>query len=257
LQLWHVGRVAHPDYELQKQTGKPVPGPSAIGARGGQFYDLPGKPGYITPTAIEDPRTIVEEYAQATRNAKKAGFDGVELHNANGYLPNQFLENHSNHRTDRYGGSVEKRMTFSLEILDEIFKVYPRTRVGIKLSPSGGYNDMGPVDEKVDAKHASYQATLDQYVPFIKKLDSLGLGYIQIMRPGFGATQYEDGKERGYEDLDIFKEFRPLVKNAKVIILRILPKVVLCKLQIHPRRSRGTHRSRESRCHCFRETIHL
>lgn len=211
-----MGRVAHPDYELQKQTGKPVPGPSAIAARGGSFYDLPGKPGYITPTEIQDPRTIVEEYAQATRNAKRAGFDGVELHNANGYLPNQFLENHSNKRTDKYGGSVENRMRFSLEILDEIFKIYPSHRVGIKLSPSGGYNDMGPVDENGDTKHASYEAILEQYVPFIKKLDSLNLGYIQVMRPGFGSTKYDD-KPRGYEQLDIFKDFRPLVKNAKVI----------------------------------------
>jgi 2,4-dienoyl-CoA reductase-like NADH-dependent reductase (Old Yellow Enzyme family) len=208
--------VAHPDYDLQKQTGKPVPGPSAIGASGGHFHDLPGNPGYITPTAVENPRTIIEEYASATRNAKRAGFDGVELHNANGYLPNQFLENHSNHRTDSYGGSVENRMRFSLEILDEIFKVYPSSRVGIKLSPSGGYNDMGPVDEAKDTKHASLEAIREQYVPFVKRLDELKLGYIQMMRPGFGATQYDDGKERGYEDLDIFTEFRPLVKNAKV-----------------------------------------
>lgn len=193
-----------------------MPGPSAIGARGGRFWDLPGMPGYITPTPIENPRTIIEEYAQATRNAKKAGFDGVELHNANGYLPHQFLENHSNKRTDKYGGSVENRMRFSLEILDEIFKVYPSTRVGIKLSPSGGYNDMGCVDESKDTKHASLDAIREQYVPFIKKLDELKLGYVQITRPGFGAIRYEDGKQRGYEDLDIFKEFRPLVKNAKV-----------------------------------------
>jgi len=201
---------------LQKEAGKPVPGPSAIAARGGRFHDLPGKPGYITPTPVDNPRTIVEEYAQATRNAKKAGFDGVELHNANGYLPNQFLENHSNKRRDKYGGSIENRMRFSLEILDEIFKIYPPHRVGIKLSPSGGYNDMGPVDETGDTEHASYVAILEQYVPFVKKLDSLGLGYIQIMRPGFGTTKYDD-RLRGYDKLDIFKEFRPLVKNAKVI----------------------------------------
>jgi len=253
--LWHVGRVAHPGYELQKATGKPVPGPSAIAARGGAFHDLPGNPGYITPTAIEDRRTIVEEYAQATRNAKKAGFDGVELHNANGYLPNQFLENHSNKRTDKYGGSVENRMRFSLEILDEIFKIYPRSRVGIKLSPSGGYNDMGPVDESKDPKHASYEALLEQYVPFVKKLDSLGLGYIQMMRPGFGATKYDE-EQRGYEDLDIFKDFRPLVKNAKVPFQTLVnqkfnPKIqiliiVFRELSVHAGRGRGTYRFGES-----------
>jgi 2,4-dienoyl-CoA reductase-like NADH-dependent reductase (Old Yellow Enzyme family) len=190
--------------------------PSAIAARGGTFHQLPGKPGYVKPTAIDDPKTIIRDYAQATRNAQRAGFDGVELHNGGGYLPNQFLENHSNQRSDQYGGSVENRMRFSLEILDEIFKVYPRNRVGIKLSPNGGYNDMGPVDES-DPTHASLKAIREQYIPFVKKLDSLKLGYILITRPGVSAIQYDDGKERGYQTLNIFEEFRPFVKNAKVL----------------------------------------
>lgn len=109
-------------------------------------------------------------------------------------------------------------MRFSLEILDEIFKIYPSHRVGIKLSPSGGFNDMGPVDENGDTKHASYQAILEQYGPFVKRLDELKLGYIQMVRPGFGNEKYDD-KPRGYEHLDIFKDFRPLVTNAKVSIL--------------------------------------
>jgi hypothetical protein len=110
-------------------------------------------------------------------------------------------------------------MTFSLEILDEIFKIYPPSCVGIKLSPGGGYNDMGPVDQSKNTKYASRRATLDQYVPFIKELDTLGLGYIQITRAGFDTTKYDgDERERGLsaEELDVIKEFRPLVKNAKV-----------------------------------------
>ena len=106
---WHVGRVAHPGYDLQKQTGQPVPGPSATAARDGHFHALPRKPGDITPMAIKDLGTISEEYAHATRNAKKAEFGRVELHIANGYLRNQFVENHSNKRKDKYGGSVENR----------------------------------------------------------------------------------------------------------------------------------------------------
>ena len=111
---------------------------------------------------------------------------------------------------------------------------------------------MGPVDESKDPKHASYEALLEQYVPFVKKLDSLGLGYIQMMRTGFGATKYDE-EQRGYEDLDIFKDFRPLVKNAKVCIrfqtllnpYSILI-IVFRELSVHTGRSGRTYRFGES-----------
>lgn len=99
-QLHHVGRVAHPDTRVQREIAKPVPGPSAVAARGGKFRNVPGSPGYVQPTPIENPWEIVELYGNAARLAREAGFDGVELHNANGYLPMQFLESHSNRRTD-------------------------------------------------------------------------------------------------------------------------------------------------------------
>jgi 2,4-dienoyl-CoA reductase-like NADH-dependent reductase (Old Yellow Enzyme family) len=135
-QLWHIGRVAHP----LAQSGLPAPGPSAIAAAGGKFRQLAGEPGYVTPEAIADPSAYVALYGKAAANAKAAGFDGVELHGANGYLVAQFLESSSNKRTDKYGGSVANRCRFALEAIDAIVAAWggDAKRVGIKLSPSGG-----------------------------------------------------------------------------------------------------------------------
>jgi 2,4-dienoyl-CoA reductase-like NADH-dependent reductase (Old Yellow Enzyme family) len=147
-QLWHVGRVAHhSDAPEQKLAGVPVYAPSAISARGGKFRFLPGVPGYVTPTAVEDPWTIVEQYKKAAINAKEAGFDGVEIHGANGYLVTQFLDNTANHQ---WGGSVENRSRFGLEVLKAVKEVFGRN-ISIKLSPAGGYNDVGmPLAETVE-----------------------------------------------------------------------------------------------------------
>ena len=87
LQLWHVGRAAHPEAEQQKLAGTPVYAPSAISARGGKFRTIPGKPGYVTPTAIDDPQIIIQQFKDAAVNAKKAGFDGVEC--TKSYIPLQ------------------------------------------------------------------------------------------------------------------------------------------------------------------------
>ena len=98
----------------------------------------------MTPTPIEDPSVYIDLYRKAAQNANSAGFDGVELHSANGYLPHQFLESHSNQRTDQWGGSVQNRARFVLEAVDALIDGFGSAkRVGIKLSPGGGYNDMG------------------------------------------------------------------------------------------------------------------
>ena len=212
MQLWHVGRVTHPGMPLSH--GQPPLGPSAIAARGGHFRDVDGEPGYVTPKAIPDPSVIVEEFRSAAVNAKKAGFDGIELHSANGYLVDQFLNNGANQRTDKYGGSVENRMRFPLEILDALITVFPAHRIGIKIGPAGGYNDVGPLGE--DGK-VSEKAVLEQFQPYVKQLDSRGLAYIQIMRAGFGNPEF-DGVKRGLDELDILKHFRPLVKRAKLFL---------------------------------------
>ncbi|KAF7293124.1 Oxidored-FMN domain-containing protein [Mycena kentingensis (nom. inval.)] len=141
-QLGHIGRAGHPDAPQQIQAGVPVYAPSAIAARGGKFRFLPGEPGYVTPTEVPDPAILVEQFKASAMLAKKAGFDGVELHNANGYLMHQFLDSSSNKRTDDWGGSVAGLTRFALETIKVCQAVFGAD-VAIKFSPNGGYNDMG------------------------------------------------------------------------------------------------------------------
>ncbi|HEX8551341.1 MAG TPA: alkene reductase [Abditibacteriaceae bacterium] len=131
-QLWHVGRLSHPDF-LDGDT--PV-APSAIAAIGDIRVPTGHKP-YPTPRALEteEVKALVETYKQGAINAREAGFDGVEIHGANGYLPDQFLRDGSNQRTDEYGGSVENRARFLLEITDAAIEVWGAGRVGVHLSP--------------------------------------------------------------------------------------------------------------------------
>jgi len=185
---------------------QPVYAPSAISARGGKFRHLPGQPGYVTPTAIKDPTILVEQFKQAATNAKDAGFDGVELHGANGYIVHQFLDNTSNHRTDEWGGSRENRSRFGLEVLKALTTVFG-SNVGIKLSPAGGYNDIG----------MPLQETLDTYSYFITEADKLNLAYFTLVRytPAFDAEY--DGVRRGTNH-DILESYRPYIKNAKLVL---------------------------------------
>ncbi|KAJ3017274.1 UNVERIFIED_CONTAM: hypothetical protein HDU68_011767 [Siphonaria sp. JEL0065] len=193
-QLWHIGRVAHPLH----QAGRPNVAPSAIRAEGGKFCLLAGEPGYVTPVAIEDPQVYVETYRRAARSAKEAGFDGVELHASNGYLPHQFIEAVTNQRTDKWGGSIENRSRFVLEIVKAAIGEWGDSkRVGIKLSPAGGYNDMGDSDE----------VAREEYTYLVKELDKLNLGYIQFSQ-GFPSPRANK--------LVVLDEFRPLVKNSLV-----------------------------------------
>lgn len=144
-QLWHVGRVSHPS--LQPDGALPV-APSAIAATG-QLYTPDGMKPFGTPRALETGEIagIVERFRQAAVLAKRAGFDGVELHGANGYLIDQFLRDGSNKRTDRYGGSLENRTHFLLEIVEAVISVFGAERVGVRLSPLGsnqGMRDSAP-----------------------------------------------------------------------------------------------------------------
>ncbi|RKO89612.1 hypothetical protein BDK51DRAFT_20470, partial [Blyttiomyces helicus] len=138
-QLWHIGRTAHPTL----QAGQPNVGPSAVAAKGGKFRQLEGYVG-----AIEDPQRYIDLYRIAAQNAKRAGFDGVEVHSANGYLPHQFIDSTANKRTDKWGGSNENRTRFTIEAVKAAIEGFgDASRVGIKLSPSGGYNDVGDSEE--------------------------------------------------------------------------------------------------------------
>ncbi len=133
-----VGRLSHPDAPEQIASGQPVFGPSAIAARGAEFRFLVGRPGYTTPTAIDDPHTLLSQWKQATVHAEEAGFDGVEIHGAYGYLIHQFLDCTSNDRADEWGGSVHNRARLALEVVKIAADIWGPGRVGIKLNPCGG-----------------------------------------------------------------------------------------------------------------------
>jgi N-ethylmaleimide reductase len=140
LQLWHVGRISHRD--LQPNGQLPV-APSAVKPEGQAFTETGFKP-LETPRALEldEIPTIVAQYGRAAENAKRAGFDGVEIHGANGYLIDQFLRDKTNLRDDAYGGSVENRSRFLLEAVDAAAAVVGADRVGVRLSPLSPFNDI-------------------------------------------------------------------------------------------------------------------
>ena len=139
LQLWHLGRVTHPDF-LEGQT--PV-GPSAI-IPAGDVYTPTGKKSHVLPRAMtrEEIASTVRDYAQAAVRAREAGFDGVEIHAANGYLIDQFIRDGSNRRSDEYGGSIQNRLRFLLEVVEAVTQAWSGERTGIRVSPISSFNDM-------------------------------------------------------------------------------------------------------------------
>jgi N-ethylmaleimide reductase len=140
LQLWHVGRISHPS--LQPGGGLPV-APSPV-RPAGQAMAAEGTQDFVTPRAlgIDEIAGIVADFGRAALNARRAGFDGVELHAANGYLLDQFLRDSTNRRSDRYGGSIENRMRLLLEVVDGIAEVWDPARLGVRLSPTSTFNDI-------------------------------------------------------------------------------------------------------------------
>lgn len=179
LQLWHVGRVS--TASLQPGGALPV-APSAIAAEGmGMTADFNREP-LPTPRALETHEIpgIVEAFAQAARNALAAGFDGVEVHGANGYLLEQFLQSRSNQRTDAYGGSIENRARLTLEVTRAVVAVAGAQRTGIRLSPYGVANGSGEAEP------------MPLYSYLIGALDTLGLAYLHLIEPrASGAGQRE------------------------------------------------------------------
>ncbi len=167
LQLWHVGRISHPS--LQPNGDIPV-APSAI-KPAGEAFTYEGLQAFVTPRALEinEIPSIVDQFKKAAEHAKLAGFDGVELHAANGYLIDQFLRDGSNHRQDAYGGSLENRVRLLLEISKAVTDVWNGNRVGVRISPAGGFNDMSDSDP---------QTTFNFIV---EKLNAFKLAYIHVI----------------------------------------------------------------------------
>lgn len=202
LQLWHVGRLSHPS--LQPGGGLPV-APSAIGLDGHAFtYE--GPQDFVTPRALDlaEIPGIVEDYREAAIKAKAAGFDGVEVHSANGYLLDQFLRDGTNHRTDNYGGSIENRTRLTLDVTDAVIGVWGGDRVGIRLSPSltiNGMSDSNPAPlfrylaEQLGKRKLAYLHCVEpsnpRGDPFDRIVDP------QIVRKAFGGSYIANGSYTG------------------------------------------------------------
>ena len=181
LQLWHTGRTSHPSFQIDE--GLPV-APSAIKIEGLEAHTPHGKQPYVTPRALETAEIplVVEQYRQAAANAKAAGFDGVEIHGANGYLIDEFLQSKTNQRTDKYGGSIENRYHFLKEIVEAVLTVWDAGRVGVRLSPNGVSNDMGSTDFRETFTYIIQQ--LNHYnLGYLHVLDGLGFGFHGLGEP--------------------------------------------------------------------------
>jgi N-ethylmaleimide reductase len=166
LQLWHMGRVSHPDY----LNGATPVAPSAIAAAG-ETYTPSGKKPYVTPRELttSEIAATVRDYAQATVRAREAGFDGVEIHAANGYLIDQFIRDSANRRTDRYGGSVSNRLRFLREVTEAVTGAWSPDRTGVRLSPTNPYNDMRDSD------------AAGTFTAAARALDEFGLAYLHVV----------------------------------------------------------------------------
>jgi len=181
VQLMHCGRIAHP---FNLPAGARVLAPSAVLAAGEMFTDSQGMQPHPVPAAMTaaDITGTVAEFAQAARNALKAGFDGIELHSANGYLLEQFLRPNTNQRTDAYGGPIENRARFVMEVAQAAIAAVGKEKVGIRLSPFGVFNDM-PV----------YDAMATDYAYLARMLDELGLVYVHLVdHSAMGAPPVPD-----------------------------------------------------------------
>lgn len=168
-QLMHTGRTSHP---LNMPAGARILAPSAVRLSGTMWTDTEGLQPYPEPAAMTeaDIEQALEEFAESSANADRAGFDGVELHAANGYLIDQFLNTATNRRTDQWGGSVANRIRFAVEVARRVAARIGATRVGIRLSPYGVFNDMAP------------DAAMDElYAQLAEALGKLGLAYIHVV----------------------------------------------------------------------------
>ena len=168
LQIMHTGRISH---ELNVPEGGEIVAPSAIAAAG-EMFTIEGLKPNATPREmkLDDIKQAQDEFVQAAKNAIQAGFDGVEIHAANGYLPNQFINTKSNVRTDNYGGSIENRCRFVLEVAEKTAESIGPDRTGIRLSPFVQFNDMGNYDEIPKT-----------YQYLVQELDKLNLAYLHLL----------------------------------------------------------------------------
>jgi N-ethylmaleimide reductase len=202
LQLWHVGRVSHSSF----QPGNVLPvAPSAVAIADLKTGTADGKAvPYETPRALDTSEIpgVIDAYRQGAKNALRAGFDGVEIHGANGYLIEQFLQSHTNLRTDQYGGSIENRTRFLMEVTKAVVEVWGADRVGVRLSPYGVANGSGEPDP------------MPLYTDVVQQLNPIGLAYLHFIEPrSSGAGRAEVNHQNVPSAMVLF---RPIWKGVLI-----------------------------------------
>jgi N-ethylmaleimide reductase len=197
MQLWHTGRVGHSEV----RGGRLPVAPSAIAIQGQKHFTSSGPKDYEVPRALttDEVRATIDDFETGARNAKAAGFDGVELHGAFGYLPHQFLVDAANQRTDEYGGSIENRARFVIEVMERLVGVWGAGRVGIRLSPTLAYNGMVDSDP------------LALFSYLIDKLNALPLAYLHLMRATPDAARFPSWPR------DTVATFGPLFRGPIIV----------------------------------------
>ncbi|MBN3878732.1 MULTISPECIES: alkene reductase [unclassified Nostoc] len=231
LQLWHCGRASHSSFQ---ENGHLPVAPSAIKINLDYIATPNGKQSYQIPRALETDEIplIVEDYRQAAQRAKTAGFDGVEIHAAGGYLIDEFLQSKTNQRTDHWGGEVKNRYRFLKEIVEAILTVLPSNRIAVRLSPNSIYNDMGSPDYRETFLYIAEQ--LNTYgLAYLHIVDGLALGFHQLGTPmtlaefrdvftgplmgncGYSQEQAEVAINSGVADLIAFG--RPFISNPDLV----------------------------------------
>lgn len=177
MQLWHCGRASHPSFH----NGEKHVGASAIAIHGDYIHTPKGKESHEPPRALETSELpgIVEDYRQAAERARQVGFDGVEIHSANGYLLDTFLQSKTNQRTDDYGGSIENRYRLLDEVVSAVTSDWASDRVAVRLSPNGVYGDMGSPDYREQFTYVAEQ--LNKFdLAYLHIMDGLGFGFHEL-----------------------------------------------------------------------------
>jgi len=231
LQLWHCGRASHSSFH---SDGSLPVSASAVKLQGDAVHTPTGKLPYETPRALETEEIpgVVEDYRRAAQRALQAGFDGLEVHAANGYLLDQFLQSRTNHRSDAYGGSVANRYRLLREVVEAVLTVFPGDRVGVRLAPNGAFNDMGSADFREQFLYTAEQ--LNTYnLSYLHVMDGLAFGFHELGDPmtlaefrqvydgilmgncGYTQETAEAAVQNGHADLISFG--RPYISNPDLV----------------------------------------
>ena len=230
LQLWHMGRASHSSFH----NGQLAVAPSAIKINEEYIHTPTGKQPHEVPRALETAEIsrVVDDYRRAAHRAMAAGFDGVEIHAANGYLIDEFLQSRTNHRTDHYGGNIENRYRFLEQVVQAVTSVVPANRVGVRLSPNGVFNDMGSPDYREQFSFVASQ--LDRFdLAYLHVMDGLAFGFHKLGEPmtltefrrvfrgpligncGYTQVTAETAISQGNADLIAFG--RPFISNPDLV----------------------------------------